>query len=90
MQGQPRIEVMPNSPEAVTWALDRTPEAAVPRIGQRVAELLALAVSLVAGYFYLEELGRRWLFWLLALLVVGAVVAWHGRRRIGGLLRRLR
>lgn len=81
---------MPNSPEAVTWALDRTPEAAVPRIGQRVAELLALAVGLVAGYLYLEELGRLWLFWLLALLVVGAVVAWHGRRRIRRLIRRLR
>jgi len=62
----------------------------VPRIGKSVAELLAVAVGLVAGYFYLEELGRLWLFWLLAVLVVAVVVVWHGRRRIGGLIRRFR
>jgi hypothetical protein len=54
-----------------------------------VLELLALAVTLVAGYLYLEEIGRLWLFWILVAAVVVIVVGWHGRRRIRRLLRRL-
>lgn len=66
------------------------PEVVVTRIGRSVLEVLALALTLVAGYLYLDELGRLWLFWILAAVVVVVVVGWHGRRRIRGLLRRIR
>lgn len=59
------------------------------RAARRAVEVLAIAVSLVAGYLYLEELGRLWLFWLLAGSVAGAVMMWHGRRRLRALVRRL-
>lgn len=51
-------------------------------------ELLAIAVGLVGGYFYLDELGRVWLFWVIAVLVIVIAVGWHGRRRIKRLLSR--
>jgi hypothetical protein len=53
-------------------------------------ESLALAVTLVAGYLYLDELGRPWLFWALALEAAVLVLAWRGRGRIRRALRRLR
>ncbi len=57
------------------------------RIGRSILEVLALAVTLVAGYLYLDELGRLWLFWIVAAAVVVVVVGWHGRRRIRRLSR---
>jgi uncharacterized membrane protein YfcA len=66
------------------------PEVVVTRIGRRVFEVLALAVTLVAGYLYLDELGRVRLFWILAAVVAVMVVGWHGRRHIRRMLRRPR
>ncbi|MBU1227482.1 MAG: hypothetical protein KJ698_09795 [Actinobacteria bacterium] len=59
------------------------------RMVRTVIEMLALAVGLVGGYLYLGELGRGWLFWLLALGVVVVVIGWHGRRRLKRWARRL-
>lgn len=58
------------------------------QMARTVIELLALAIGLVGGYLYLEELGRLWLFWLLAGCIAVTVVGWHGRRRIRKLVRR--
>ncbi|MCJ7726180.1 MAG: hypothetical protein MUP76_07320 [Acidimicrobiia bacterium] len=58
------------------------------RMARTVIELLALAVGLVAGYLYMDELGRSWLFWLLALGIVAIVVLWHARRRLQRWIRR--
>jgi hypothetical protein len=62
----------------------------VPRAAKRAIDLLALAVTLVAGYLYLDELGKLWLFWTLAGVVIVAVAAWYGRRKLRRFLRRLR
>ena len=62
----------------------------MPKMLQRTAELLAIAVTLVAGYFYLEELGRLWLFWALAALVILVMAGWYGRRRLRHMLRAVR
>jgi uncharacterized membrane protein YfcA len=57
------------------------------RVLQKTLELMAIAVTLVAGYLYFEELGRRWVFWVLALSVGFIAVGWIGRRRLLRLLR---
>lgn len=59
-----------------------------PQTVKRAVELLALSVSLVAGYFYLEELGLIWLFWLLWIVVVAVVIGRHSRLRLRPMSRR--
>ena len=62
----------------------------MPKMLQRTAELLAVAVTLVAGYLHLEELGRLWLFWALAVMVILVMAGWYGRRKLRRLMRKLR
>jgi hypothetical protein len=59
------------------------------QVARRAIELLALSVSLVAGYLYLEELSLIWLFWLLSIGVSAVVIAWHGRCRLRRMSRRV-
>ncbi|MCB2225016.1 MAG: hypothetical protein KQH83_12705 [Actinobacteria bacterium] len=59
-------------------------------ISRSALEMLALAVTLVAGFFYFDELGRPWLFWMLSAAVAVFIVGWRGRRRVHRLLQRLR
>jgi len=62
----------------------------MPKMLQRTAELLAIAVTLVAGYLYLEELDRLWLFWALTALVILVMTGWYVRRRLRRLMRKPR
>jgi hypothetical protein len=66
----------------------------MPNLLKRTVELLALAVTLVAGFLYFEERGRLWLFWVLAALAVLTVAGWQARRNlrrwVRALLSRLR
>ena len=48
---------------------------------------LALVVSLVAGFFYLGDSGRLWVFWLPAVLVSHTAVGWYERRKVRRLAR---
>lgn len=56
------------------------------KLVRTIIELFAVAVGLVGGYLYFDELGRVWLFWILAALVILIALGWRGRHRIARLL----